>query len=169
MPSTPLIGTVMMFGGNFAPAGWVFCDGSLLPIAQFDAFFALIGTTYGGDGQTTFAVPDLRSRVPIHQGTGSGLSTFVLGETGGTETATLTANQIPTHTHVLGSSAVASSSNPATNAPATAVKTVYAAPPGVAMAAGIVGSSGGNASHNNLQPYLTLNFVIATEGIFPSL
>jgi microcystin-dependent protein len=170
MSATPYMGTVMLFCGNFAPLGWQFCDGSLLPIAQYDALFALIGTTYGGDGQTTFAVPDLRGRVPIHQGQGGGLSSFVIGQTAGSETVTVTTNQIPVHTHALGSSGVASTTSPATNAPATASKSIYAAAPGVAtpMAAGILGSSGSNAGHNNLQPYLTINFVIATEGIFPS-
>ncbi len=154
----------MLFGGNFPPVGWQTCDGSLLPIAQFDALFALIGTTYGGDGQATFALPDLRSRVPIHQGSG-----VVLGELGGTETVTLTANQTPVHTHLLGSSTTASATSPAQDTPATAARSVYAAAPGAAtpMAAGSVGSAGGGAAHNNLQPYLAFNFVIATEGIFP--
>src|SRR5512143_3908889 len=97
--SNPFIGEIRMFGGNFAPAGWAFCDGSLLPISENDALFTLIGTTYGGDGQTTFALPDLRGRLPVHMGTGAGLSSFVIGEAGGVETVTLTTSQMPGHSH----------------------------------------------------------------------
>jgi microcystin-dependent protein len=169
MASTPYIGTVMLFCGNFAPLGWEFCNGQLLPIAQFDVLFTLIGTTYGGDGQTTFALPDLRGRVPLHMGQGSGLSNYAIGQSSGVENVALTTNQLPAHTHALGSSAIASSSSPATNASATASKSVYTAALGAAaMAAGTVGSVGTGGAHSNTQPYLTINFVIATEGIFPS-
>jgi microcystin-dependent protein len=164
--SQAFIGEIRMFGGNFNPVGWVFCNGQLLPISQYDAVFALIGTTYGGDGVTTFAVPDLRGRVPMHQG-----SSHVLGQQAGVESVALTAATLPAHTHALGSSVAGSTLSPATDAPATATQNVYGAAPGVAtpMAAGIVGaSSGTGGAHENIQPYLAVSFIFCVEGIFPS-
>jgi microcystin-dependent protein len=169
--SSPFIGEIRMFGGNFAPQGWMFCDGSILPIDQFDVLFSLIGTTYGGDGQQTFALPDLRGRVPIHQGTF--LSSFVLGEVGGSESVTLTQSQIPGHTHpLLGSSAGAASTSPAGNVPATmAGVTTFAygtdLPP-TTFAPQSVTAAGGNQPHDNLQPYLCISFIISLFGIYPS-
>jgi microcystin-dependent protein len=171
MPQTPYLGNIMLFAGNFAPRGWVFCHGQLLSIANDSALFALLGTTYGGDGQNTFAVPDLRSRVPIHQGTGPGLSTYVMGQQAGTETVTLTSNQIPFHTHP-----VAVSSNTATTGTPSAGVTLGVAAAEIYIAdtadglmnAQSIGLTGGSQPHDNIQPYLALNYVIATEGIFPS-
>jgi microcystin-dependent protein len=165
--STPYIGEIRMFGGSFAPAGWAFCNGQVLPISENDALFNLIGTTYGGDGQSTFALPDLRGRVPIHQGNG-----FTLAETGGAETVTLTVQQIPVHSHP----AIASSDN-ATVAAAegnvlaqTPSYTPYisGSPLNLALAANSVGSDGGSQPHTNIQPYLCISFIISLFGVFPS-
>src|SRR6187399_274642 len=112
----PYVGEIRMFAGNFAPAGWMFCEGQLLPISEYETLFNLIGTTYGGDGQSTFALPDMRGRLPIHQGQGSGLSNYTLAQNGGVEQVTLTVNQIPQHTHpLLGSTTNSSSSDPSGN------------------------------------------------------
>ncbi|MGN6608171.1 MAG: phage tail protein [Jatrophihabitans sp.] len=163
--STPFIGEIRMFGGNFAPVGWLFCQGQLLPIDQYDALFNLIGTTYGGDGQSTFALPDLQSRVPVHQGSG-----YALGQTGGAEQVQLTASQIPQHTHGL-----RAASGPGTTAsPSNAVwaGSTYDAysdqTPDTAMSAAAVSYTGGNQPHENMPPFLVINFIIATEGIYPS-
>ncbi|HKP03560.1 MAG TPA: tail fiber protein [Chthoniobacterales bacterium] len=162
--SNPFIGEIRMFGGNFAPAGWAFCEGQLLPISENDALFTLIGTTYGGDGQETFALPDLRGRLPIHQGNG-----FVLAQTGGTEEVTLTVQQIPSHTHALLASSAAANSTAATNmVPAKPDKNLYRpGPANVPMAAQAVGPAGGSQPHTNFQPYLCINFIISLFGIFP--
>ncbi len=171
MAATPFIGTIMLFGGNFAPRGWVFCQGQLLAISQFDAFFALIGTTYGGDGIQTFAVPDLRSRVPVHQGQGPGLSNYVMGQQAGTETVTLISNQIPIHSHTVGvSSSAASTGTPSAGVTlgVSTAETYIADTADGSMNAQSIGLAGGSQPHDNLQPYLALNYVIATEGIFPS-
>lgn len=169
--SQPFIGEVRLFAGNFPPQGWAFCDGSLIPIFEYDALFALIGTTYGGDGQNTFAVPDLRGRVPVHQGTGGGLSSRTIGETGGTETVTLTAAQMPAHTHALrGSSAAATGSAPggAVLAATGAVNSYSSnAVPTQAMAAGALAAQGGGQPHENMAPFLTVSYIIALFGIFP--
>jgi microcystin-dependent protein len=173
--STPYIGEIRMFAFGRTPLGWQACDGSLLPIAQYDPLFALIGTTYGGDGQTTFGVPDLRGRVPIHQGQGPGLSNYVIGQVAGTETVTLTSGQMPAHTHTL----VATTGAASTLTPGSAVlpgavsgdtfyvSDVTGATPG-AMSAQAVSAAGGNQPHENTMPTLTLQFCIATEGIFPT-
>jgi len=163
----PYVGEIRMFAGNFAPAGWMFCEGSLLPISENETLFNLIGTTYGGDGQSTFALPDLRGRLPLHQGNG-----FILAETGGVEEVTLTAQQIPTHSHAL----VASQDNAATaNAAGNILAqipsyTPYASavPANSAMASNAVDSTGGSQPHTNFQPYLCVNFIISLFGIFPS-
>ena len=168
--STPYIGEIRMFGFGRTPNGWQACDGSLLPIAQFDALFALIGTTYGGDGQTVFAVPDLRGRVPIHQGQGPGLSSYVIGQQAGNETATLTTAQMPAHTHTLPvSSAAATSPSPAGGVlAADSADPVYESGGSVLMSASAAGVAGGSQPHENCMPTLTVQFAIATFGIFPS-
>ena len=163
----PYVGEIRMFAGNFAPAGWNFCDGSLLPISNFETLFNLIGTTYGGDGQSTFAVPDLRGRLPIHMGNG-----FTLAQSGGVETVTLTVNQIAAHSHpYLASTDTGSGVNPQGNVldQMSGAITLYTAQtPNVPMAAASIGSTGGSQPHNNFQPYLCVDFIISLFGIFPS-
>jgi microcystin-dependent protein len=164
----PYVGEIRMFAGNFAPAGWMFCDGSLLSIAENDTLFNLIGTTYGGDGQSTFALPDLRGRLPIHFGNG-----FTLAETGGAETVTLTTQQIPLHSHTLsGATAIASLSAPANRLPAvTQAATVLpygTDAPLTTLNPTTLSIAGGSQPHDNLQPYLCINFIISLFGIFPS-
>ncbi len=163
----PYIGEIRMFAGNFAPAGWMFCSGQLLPISENETLFQLIGTTYGGDGVTTFALPNLQSRVPIHQGNG-----FVLAETGGAEEVTLSVTQIPGHSHVPAASTDGGSDNPAGNfwAKSTAGKP-YVAPGGaiVSMNTATMGSPvGGSQPHDNMAPFLCITYIISLFGIFPS-
>jgi len=165
--SQPFVGEIRMFGGNFAPAGWMFCSGQLLPISQYDTLFTLIGTTYGGDGQSTFALPDLRGRVPIHQGAG-----IIIGQTGGSETVTLTTNQIPAHRHSLSAtSKVGGALSPANavyaQGPAGGVQ-VYTQDNSVKPTATPVGQIGGSQPHDNHQPLLAISFIISLFGIFPS-
>jgi microcystin-dependent protein len=170
--SSPFVGEIRMFGGNFAPVGWAFCAGQLMAIAEYDVLFNLLGTTYGGDGQETFGLPDLQGRVPVHQGQGPGITqNYVIGEQYGVENVTLTANQMPVHNHGL----VAS-----TNAGATtsAVNNILSADPSnqlytqdvgsVAMAASNVSAIGGSQPHDNMQPYIAINYIISLFGIFPS-
>lgn len=155
-----------MFAGNFAPSGWMFCEGQLLPISENETLFQLIGTTYGGDGQSTFALPDLRGRIPIHQGDG-----FILAETGGAEEITLTGNQIPAHSHaLLGSSGIANSTNPAGKVPGqvSTFDLYLAGVPSQNMAAQSIAPVGGSQPHTNFQPYLCVSFIISLFGIFPS-
>jgi microcystin-dependent protein len=162
----PYVGEVRMFAGNFAPAGWMFCEGQLLPISENDTLFNLIGTTYGGDGQSTFALPDLRGRIPMHQGNG-----FTLAETGGAEEITLTVNQIPTHGHpFLGANAVGNDPNPTNNvvAESSAISLYQSEAPTTPMASGSIGPVGGSQPHTNFQPYLCIDFIISLFGIFPS-
>ena len=164
----PYVGEIRMFAGNFAPAGWMFCDGALLPISENETLFQLIGTTYGGDGQSTFALPDLRSRVPIHQGNG-----FILAETGGAETITLTVNQLPAHSHpLLGSIHVASDVNPGGRVVAQAgtagAMNFVDDVPSQNMSPLAISSVGGSQPHENRQPYLCIHFIISLFGIFPS-
>jgi microcystin-dependent protein len=161
----PYIGEIRMFAGNFAPAGWMFCQGQLLPISENETLFQLIGTTYGGDGQSTFALPDLRGRIPIHQGNG-----FLLAETGGAESITLTVNQIPAHAHPwLASSGAAGSKSPGGALPATAQGDFYTTSfTGANMAAQAVSPVGGSQPHTNFQPYLCVNFIISLFGLYPS-
>lgn len=172
--ANPYIGEIRMFGGNFAIYGWAFCDGSLLPISQYSALFQLVGTTYGGDGQNTFALPDLRGRIPIHQGQGSGLSNYVIGQPGGAETVTVTVNQLAAHSHnnARGSVQAAASSNPANNswgnANAVAANSFGTAMPDGTMNTGSIGMTGGNQPHDNMLPFLPVSFIIALEGIYPS-
>jgi microcystin-dependent protein len=162
----PYVGEIRMFAGNFAPAGWMFCEGQLLPISEYETLFNLIGTTYGGDGQSTFALPDLRGRLPLHQGNG-----FILAETGGAEEITLTVNQIPSHSHpLLCSNTVASDPNPQNNllGEVSLVSMYQSGAPATAMAATAISSTGGSQPHTNFQPYLCVDFIISLFGIFPS-
>ena len=161
--SDPYIGEIRMFGGNFAPVGWLLCQGQTLPIDQFDALFNLIGTTYGGDGQQSFALPDLRSRMPMHVGSG-----FPLGQVGGAETVTLNTQQLPVHTHQPVANTAASTSSPNGAFWAAYANTMYSSQaPAAAMAPGALSPSGGNQPHENMSPYQVINFIIATEGIYP--
>ena len=166
----PYLGEIMLVSWYFAPKGWAFCNGQLLPINQNQALFSLLGTTYGGDGRVTFALPDLRDRVPIHFGQGPGLSSRVLGERAGVSSHTLALTEIPAHTHLLrASSALATQVTPAGMFPARnpAGYTQYTATtPDVAMTA--TGNAGGSQPHENMQPCLGLNFCIALQGVFPS-
>lgn len=173
--SEPFIAEIRIFAGNFAPRNWAFCDGQLLPIAQNTALFSLIGTTYGGDGRTTTALPNLKGRAPMHPGRGPGLTPRRLGERGGGETVTLTEAQMPSHTHALNASSDATDEE-GTTSPANAAtgeseaaNTLYGAPTNLgAMAGGILASAGGSQAHNNMQPFLTINFIIALVGLYPS-
>jgi len=175
--SQPFVGEIRMFGGSFAPAGWAFCAGQLLPIAENDTLFVLIGTTYGGDGQETFGLPDLRGRVPVHAGTGGG-STFTLGETGGTESVTLTTQQLPSHNHLVASTTAGDSGTPGpttimadqgpAGAPPVTAYLPFAAANQVALRNTIVGLTGGNQPHDNMQPFLVVSYIISLFGIFPS-
>jgi len=175
----PFIGQIIMFGGNFAPRGWAFCDGQLLPISQNSALFSILGTMYGGDGRTTFGLPDLRGRVAIHPGNGPGLSDYRQGQKGGTETNTLNTTQLPSHNHTAAGTIKSASGEGDTAVPTGK----YPAKSGVgdpdygsttdgSMAANgvdvTVGNTGGNQSVNNLQPYQTVQFIIALQGTFPS-
>jgi microcystin-dependent protein len=170
--SQPFIGEIKMFGGTFAMRGFAFCDGQLLPIAQYDALFSLLGTTYGGDGQNTFALPDLRSRIPLGQGQGSGLTNRVIGSPAGAETVVLTTNQLPAHSHPAACSTLAGdSSTPAANfwaVNSNAATAQYSVTANTSMNPGEVSPAGSSLPHGNLAPYLAVNFVIALEGIFPS-
>jgi len=162
----PYVGEIRMFAGNFAPAGWMFCEGQLLPISEFETLFNLIGTTYGGDGQSTFALPDLRGRIPLHFGNG-----FTLAETGGAEEITLTVSQIPAHSHpLLATANIATQSNPSNNvlAQSTLAKMYIADVADTALAANSIGPTGGSQPHTNFQPYLCVDFIISLFGIFPS-
>lgn len=185
MASQPLLGAIFMFAGNFAPVGYQLCQGQLLPIDQYTAIFSLLGTNYGGNGTTNFALPDLRSRIPVGQGQGPGLSPYVLGEAGGSENVTLLATQMPQHNHTVG--AVTSAGNSAapgtTTVPAAiAVAATHPVPdfPGITadvysnspanttMSPTMIGLAGGNQPHTNIQPFVVINYIIAMTGIFPS-
>jgi microcystin-dependent protein len=162
----PYVGEIRIFAGNFAPAGWMFCEGQLLPISENETLFQLIGTTYGGDGQSTFALPDLRGRIPLHQG-----NNLTLAEQGGAEEITLTVNQIPAHSHpLLAANAVGNDPNPNNHvlAESSAVSLYQSASPAAAMAPQSISSTGGSQPHTNFQPYLCVNFIISLFGIFPS-
>ncbi|WP_034062638.1 phage tail protein [Lacinutrix jangbogonensis] len=183
----PFLGQISMFGGNFAPRAWALCDGQLLSISQYSALFSILGTTYGGDGRTTFALPDLRGRTPIHAGTGPGLSNRRIGQRGGTESNILNVTQMPSHSHAaaghLKTSATPAGNTPVNSYPApiagrtsggdsvsisgwgTAANGTAAANDGVAVT---VGNSGGNQSVNNMQPWECVNYIICLQGVFPS-
>jgi len=189
--SQPFLGMIILVPYNFAPRGWAFCNGQILPISQNTALFSLLGTTFGGNGVTTFALPDLRSRVPIGAGQGTGLSNYVLGQTGGIETVTLTLNELPLHTHVVTLNGLGATANvknaagnqqsPVGNVPAieaAGVTATYssAGPPFSTMASGAISVTGTASAANtgasqpftNIEPYLTVNYCIALQGIFPS-
>jgi microcystin-dependent protein len=166
--SQPYVGEIRMFGGNFAPAGWMFCEGQLLPISNYETLFNLIGTTYGGDGQSTFALPDLRGRLPVHPGSG-----IVQAESAGTETVTLTTQQIPAHSHVPQGATGGPVTSPANAYPGAAVggtgSVIYgAAAPNTNLVGTTIGNTGGSQPHNNFQPYLCVDFIISMFGVFPS-
>jgi microcystin-dependent protein len=169
--ATPFLGEVRVFAGSFAPAGWALCNGQLLAISQNTALFSLLGTTYGGNGVSTFGLPDLRGRAPLHAGQGAGLSSYVRGQIGGAETVTLATSTLPSHTHAAGaSSANGAADTPTGGLPARAPSAIplYGASADSNLAAGAVASAGGGQPHNNMQPFLTLNFIIAVAGIYPS-
>jgi microcystin-dependent protein len=177
--SSPYVGQIFMFAGNFPPSGWALCNGQLMPISENEVLFQLIGTTYGGDGQSTFAMPDMRGRVPVHQGQGGGLSSYTLGQSGGVESVTLTTQQIPIHNHfLLANASPASSANPSANltvafenvsqSPNPFAYLPYDGTGQVTMPANSIGQSGGNQPHENIQPILALNYCISLFGIFPS-
>ena len=162
----PYVGEIRMFAGNFAPAGWMLCEGQLLPISENETLFNLIGTTYGGDGESTFALPDLQGRIPVHQGNG-----HILAETGGAEEITLTANQIAAHTHPLAASQNAGSAANAQNndicSSPSLLLYIEGQSPDTNLSPSVVGSTGGNQPHTNFQPYLCVNFIISLYGIYP--
>jgi len=168
----PYVGEIRMFGGNFAPAGWAFCDGSLLPISENETLFNLIGTTYGGDGQTTFQLPDLRGRLPVHQGTASSGSNYVIGQAAGTESVTLSTQQIPQHNHLLmATTADGNQASPSSNLLANSLgnfQPYIQEDPDGNLAANALQTAGGSQPHDNLQPYLCVSFIISLFGIFPS-
>ena len=171
--SEPFIAEIRIFAGNFAPRGWAFCDGQLLPISQNTALFSLIGTTYGGDGRTTTALPNLQGRAPMHPGRGPGLTSRHLGEQVGTETVTLTEAQIPSHTHTLmGANSRASASSPANNLfNRSTGEMAYQSDTTTnltTLAPETVTTTGSSQPHNNMQPYLAINFIIALVGLYPS-
>jgi microcystin-dependent protein len=166
--SQPFIAQIVMFGGNFAPRNWSFCDGQLLPINNFQALFSLVGTIYGGDGRTTLALPDLRGRVAMHAGSGPGLTPRPLGQRSGVETVTLTAAQIAPHTHPMrGNSGEGEEASPLNGVPANSGDNdLYA--PGSNVNMGTTAQNSGGQAHPNIQPFLCVNFIIALQGLFPS-
>lgn len=169
--SSPYVGEIRMFAGNFAPAGWAFCSGQTLPISENDVLFQLIGTTYGGDGQETFNLPNLQSRVPIHMGTGSTGTTYQIGEAAGVESVTLSTQQIPVHTHpLLGSTTIANNAVPTGNVlgQTNTFDGYQTSDAAAAMAAQSIGPVGGSQPHENMQPFLVINFIISLFGRFPS-
>ncbi|MGD0089795.1 MAG: tail fiber protein [Planctomycetota bacterium] len=171
--ASPFVGEIKIFAGNFPPKGWAFCQGQILPIAQNTALFSLLGTSYGGNGTSNFALPDLQGRAAVHQGQGPGTSNYVIGEMVGAETVALTSAQIPAHAHSVNSlSTSGDSRTPAGNVWAGVsepVTNLYTnASPNTAMNVNASGSAGGSLPHNNMQPYLASNFIIALQGIFPA-
>ncbi len=170
--SEPFVGEIRMFAGNFAPRGWAFCDGQLLAVSQNDALFSLLGTVYGGDGRTTFGLPEMRGRIPIHQGTGPGLSRHQLGARAGLENETLTTNEMPSHRHdAQASTSAANESSPqgrVLGSPSN--HEIYAPVSGahVSLVSTTIGDTGGSRSHTNLMPALCINYIIALVGIYPS-
>jgi microcystin-dependent protein len=162
----PYVGEVRMFGGNFAPAGWMFCEGQLLPISDYETLFNLIGTTYGGDGQSTFALPDLRGRIPLHFGNG-----FTLAENGGAESVTLTTQQIPVHSHPFLATTNSADSNSANGnylAQPSVMMEYFGNAPSAALNPQAISATGGSQPHENFQPYLCVDFIISLFGVFPS-
>jgi len=167
--SEPYVGEIRMFAGSFAPRGYAKCDGQLLAVSQNDALFSLLGTTYGGDGRTTFGIPDLRGRVPIHWGSGPGLTPRNLGARGGQERVQLTANTLPAHKHTLQAENDAATSNaPANNVLANTSTPIYVTGGPVQMDAASIANTGGGDTHNNVMPFQCICFIIALIGIYPS-
>lgn len=171
--SEPFIGEIVMFGGNFAPRSWAQCDGQLMPISQNTALFSILGTTYGGNGQTTFGLPDMRGRSPMHQGQGPGLTPRSLGEQGGSENDTLTLNQLPAHNHPMQCTGNAADLDSPVNAipakDAASVTGYYSSGnPTANMKVSTIGNSGGNQPHSLVHPFLAVNFIICLFGVFPS-
>lgn len=172
----PFLGEIRMFAGNFAPKGWAFCDGQLLSVNENDALYSLLGTTYGGDGRTTFGLPDLRGRLPVHVGRGPGLTNRDMGQRTGSERVTLTTNQIPTHNHPFMASSLEASVDTISGNVFGKVPTndFFYAPPSedptrqLNLISGTIQSTGGSQAHNNIMPYLCINFIIALVGIYPS-
>jgi microcystin-dependent protein len=170
--SQPYVGEIRMFAGSFAPAGWAFCAGQLMPISENDTLFNLIGTTYGGDGQETFGIPNLQGRIPLHVGQGPGISqSYQLGEMGGVESVTLTVQQTPNHTHALiGSSSIGT--DPTPNGDILASSSILVPYVGIApdatMAPNAIGVTGGSQPHDNMMPFLVVSFIISLFGIFPT-
>ena len=165
----PYVGEIRMFAGNFAPNGWMFCEGQTLPIAENEVLFQLIGTTYGGDGEETFNLPNLASRVPIHMGPSPSGTTYQIGEMAGTEQETLTIQQIPNHTHQpLGSTTAALQDTPVGAMFAQGVSNPYAVVSPINMSPQVIGPAGGSQPHENTQPFLCINFIISLFGVFPS-
>jgi microcystin-dependent protein len=169
----PFLGEIRMMGFSFNPRGWALCNGQLMSISQNTALFALLGTTYGGDGISTFALPDLQGRVAIHQGQGTGLPSYTIGERAGETTHTLITTEMPMHNHLVAAANVADATSPASAFPGSDTRgtplTVYnSTTDGTTMSPSMVGIAGGSQPHNNMQPYLTINYCIALEGIFPS-
>lgn len=171
----PFVAEIRIFAGNFAPKGWAFCDGQILPLSQNTALFSLLGTTYGGDGKSNFALPDLQGRAPMFYGQGPGLSLHDIGETGGSETVTLLQTEIPSHSHQAKATTTAGTATNPTDgiwavagsrrAPTSLYSTTAAA--GTTMSAQALAPTGGSQPHNNMPPYLTMNFIIAMQGVFP--
>lgn len=171
--SEPFVGEIRMFAGNFAPLGWAYCDGQLLAVSQNDVLFSLFGTIYGGDGRTTFGLPDLRGRIPIHQGQGPGLSNRPIGQKSGTEKHTLSANELASHNHALqAATTAADDTNPTGNLIATSTSSALYGPDGtaptVAMKNEAVQPHIGGQEHNNIMPFLCIHFIVALFGIYPS-
>lgn len=164
----PFVAEIRIFPFNFAPKGWAFCDGQVLPLSQNTALFSLLGTTYGGDGKSNFALPDLQGRAPMHPGQGPGLSLHDLGESGGSETVTLLESEIPAHSHTLNTSTIPADALAPSKFAVGTGNNAYAPPGNIAFAAPeALAPAGGNLPHNNMQPYLTLSFCIALQGVFP--
>jgi microcystin-dependent protein len=174
--SQPYVGEIRMFGGNFAPAGWAFCNGQTIPISENEALFQLIGTTYGGDGQETFQLPNLQSRVPIHMGQGPDGTTYQIGEAAGVETVTLTTSQIPSHNHTVNAASTGQQQAPGSNTLPSTVTAASAVNPhaygplntAVQLNSNTIGIGGGSQPHENMQPFLVISFIISLFGIFPS-
>ena len=169
--SEPFTAEIRIFAGNFAPRGWAFCNGQLLPVSQNTALFSLIGTTYGGDGRTTTALPNLKGRAPMHPGRGPGLTSSRLGQRGGVETVSLTEAQMPSHTHTMRASSEEADRNDPTNRNFADGETMFRSPTGQTlqdMPSGVLPNAGGSQAHNNLQPFLTMNYIIALQGLYPS-
>ncbi|MWC30175.1 phage tail protein [Paenibacillus sp. MMS18-CY102] len=164
------VGEIRMFGGNFAPVGWLLCDGRQLPISEYEVLFMLLGTTYGGDGVNTFCLPDLRGRLPVGQGQRPGASNYVIGQSAGSESVTLITNQMPAHTHIPRASAAATQNTPAGAVWGTGEIVGYAPADatGQPLNAAAITAAGGSQPHDNMMPYLAIGFIIATVGIFPS-